>query len=93
MAVHAVRKFISNNIDSHDPKVIVIVDMKHAFISVRRKHVVHTCLDRTPEIAKLAFFTYIKPSSVIALGHSITSSSCVQQGDPIGPLQFALAVD
>ena len=92
-AIHAVRTFITNNIDSSDHKIIVKLDMMNAFNSVRRDHVLRTCLDRTPEIAKLSFLAYSKPSSVIASGHSITSSTDVQQGDPIGPLLFALAVD
>ena len=92
-AVSAVRTFITKNIDSNDHKIIVKLDLMNAFNSVRRDHVLQTCLDRTPEIAKLSFFAYNKPSSVIASGHSITSSTGVQQGDPIGPLLFALAVD
>ena len=92
-AVHAVFKFIINNIDSNDPKIIVKLDTMNAFNSVRRDHVLQTCLDRTPVIDKLSFLAYSKPSSVIASGHSITSSTGVQQRDPIGPLLFALAVD
>ena len=92
-AVHAMRKFISNEIDSHYPKVMVKLDMKNAFNSVRHDHVLQTCLDRILEIAKLAFLVYSKSSSVIASVHSITSSSGVQQGDPIGPLLFTLAID
>ena len=87
------RKFITNKIDSHDPKIIVKLDMINAFNSVRRDHVIQTCLDRKPEIAKLPFLAYSKPTSVIASGHSITSSTVVQQGDTISPLLFALAVD
>ena len=60
---------------------------------ILRDHVLQTSLDRTPEITKLSFLAYSKLSSVIASGHSITSSTGVQQGDPIGPLMFALAVD
>ena len=92
-AVHAVRTFITNNIDSNDHKVIVKLDMMNAFNSVRRDHVLQTCLDRTSEIAKVSFLAYSKPSSVIASGHSITSSTGVQLGDPICPLLFPLAVD
>ena len=92
-AVHAVRTFITNYIDSSDHKIIVKLDMMNAFNSVRRDHVMQTCMNRTPEIAKLSFLAYSKPSSVIASGHSITSSTGVQQGDPIGPLLFAFAVD
>ena len=91
-AVHAVHKFISKKIDSHEPKVIVKLDMKNAFNSVRRNHILLTCLDRTPEIAMLAFLAYSNSSSVIASSHPTTSSLGVQQGDPIGYL-FALAVD
>ena len=92
-AVHAVRTFITNNVDSSDHKIIVKLDMMNAINSVRHDHVLQTCLDRTPEIAKLSFLAYSKPWSVIASGHSITSSTGVQQGDPIGPLLFAHAVD
>ena len=89
-AVHAVRTFITNNIDSSDHKIIVKLDTMN---SVRRDHVLPTCLHRTPEIAKLSFLAYSKPSSVIASGHSTTSSTGVQQGDPIDPHLIALVVD
>ena len=69
------------------------LDMKNAFNFVRRDHVSQTCLERTPMITKLAFLTYSKSSSVTASGHSIISSSDVQQGHPIGSLLFALAMD
>ena len=87
------RTFITNNIDSNDHRIIVKLSTMNAFNSVRRDHVLQTCLDRTPENANLSLLAYCKQSSVIASGHSITSSSSVQQGDPIGPLLFALAVD
>ena len=89
-AVHAVRTFIANNIDSSDHIIIGKLDMMNAFNSVRRDHVLQTCLDRTPEIANLSILAFSKPLSVIDSGHSITSSTGVQQGDPIGPLLLAL---
>ena len=92
-AVHAVRIFITNNVDSNDYEIILKLEKKNAFNSVRHDYVMQTCLDRTPEIAKLSFLAYSKPSSVIASGHSISSSTGVQQGDPICPLMIALAVD
>ena len=79
-AVHAVRKFITDKIDSHDPMVIVKPYMKNAFNSVRRNHVLQTCLDRMPEMAKLAFLAYKKSSLVIASGHPITTPSGAQHG-------------
>ena len=62
-------------------------------LPVRSDHVLQTCLDSTPEIAKLSFIAYSKPSIVTASGHSMTSLTGVQQGYPIGPLLFALIVD
>ena len=89
-AVHAVRTFIANKIDPDDPKIVVKLDMMDAFNSVRRNHVLQTRLDRMPEIARLSFLAYSTPSSVIASGHSMTSSTGVQQGNQIGALLFAL---
>ena len=92
-ALHAVRTFITNNIESNDHKIVTKLDMINAFNSVRRDNVQQTCLDRTPEIAKLSFLADSKTSSVNASDHSITSSTGVKQGDPIGSLLFALSAD
>ena len=82
-AVHAVRKFITNKIDSNDHKIIAKLDTMNTFISVRRDYVLQTCLDRMLEIDKLYFLAYSKSSLVIASGHAITSSTGVQQGDTL----------
>ena len=50
-AVHAVRKSVTNKIDSDDHRIMVKLDMMNAFNLVRRDHVLQTCLDLTPEIA------------------------------------------
>ena len=70
--VHAARILISSKIELDDPNAIVKVDIMSAFNSARHDHVLPTCLDRTPVIAKLAFLVYSKSSSVIVSGHSIT---------------------
>ena len=69
------------------------LNMKNAFNSFRRDHVLLTFMDRMHDIAKLAFVAYSKLSSDFASGQSMTSSSGVQQGDRSGSLHFALAVD
>ena len=91
--VHAARKFITNKNDSVSLKIIVRLDMMNAFSSVRRDHVLQTCQDCTSEIAILFFIAYSTPSSAIASGNSITSSTGVKQAVYIGPLLLALAVD
>ena len=42
---------------------------------------------------RLAYQAYSKPSTLIIGNQSIASASGVQQGDPLGPAAFALAVD
>ena len=74
-AGNTVRRFITNKVHSDDPNIIVKLDMMNAFNSVRRDHVLQTCLDRTPEIARLLFLAYSKPLSVISFYHSIDSSN------------------
>ena len=61
-------------------------DIKKAFNSVPHDYVLQTCQDCTPEIAKLGILAYNKPLSVIAFGHTISSSTGIQLCDPIGPL-------
>ena len=41
----------------------------------------------------LAYQAYSTPSPLIIGGRTIASASGVQQGDPLGPAMFALAVD
>ena len=69
------------------------MDVRNAFNSVRRDHVLEVCKRRCPLVYNLAFLSYGFPSSLLVSGHLIPSSTGVQQGDPLGPLLFALAVD
>ena len=74
-------------------RILVKLDMKNAFNSLRRDHMLEVCHRRAPSIYRFAHLSYSTPSLLVAADSLIPSTSGVQQGDPLGPLLFALAVD
>ena len=90
-ACHAVREYMQQHVD--DDRLLVKLDMRNAFNSVNRAHILETCARRCPEISKLAGLSYGRPSTLLIGNTIISSSTGVQQGDPLGPLLFALSVD
>ena len=72
--------------------VLVKLDMKNAFNTVRRDHFLVVC-SRAPSILRLASTAYATNSHLVIGNETILSETGVQQGDPLGPVLFALAVD
>ena len=91
VAAHAIRLLASSHCINKG--VMVKLDLKNAFNSVRRDHLLEVCRRRAPSIFPLARLAYGSPSSLLVTEKIIPSSTGVQQGDPLGPLLFALAVD
>ena len=91
-AVHAVREFTQ---DSHQQsaRLIVKVDVMNAFNSVRRDVVLRCIKEHCPEAYAMAYQAYSTPTPLLMADHIIMSSTGVQQGDPLGPIAFALAVN
>ena len=90
-AVHALREYIDD--DRSQGHVVVKLDMKNAFNSVRRDRVLEVCYSRAKSLYHLVNMAYGKPTNLLFGDDIIASSTGVQQGDPLGPLLFALAVD
>ena len=68
------------------------VDMKNAFNVVSRQAVVEECATFSPELLPWVSWCYgSHPLLWHPLGQ-ISSESEVQQGDPLGPLLFALVL-
>ena len=63
--------------------------MKNAFNAVSRQAVVEECATFSPEILPWVSWCY---GSHPLLWHPRSSESGVQQGDPLGPLLFALVL-
>ena len=95
-AVHAARAFVeasspeNRGILNH---IMIKLDVCNAFNSVRRDHLLSKIHSRAPSLYPLAWAAYSSSSPLLFDGNLLESASGVQQGDPLGPLAFALAVD
>ena len=78
---------------SHQNRLIVKLDLKNAPNNVRRDHLLRVCSERASPIPRLAHLTYSSPSTGLASGHPICSATGIQQGDPLDPGLFVMAVD
>jgi hypothetical protein len=88
-AIHSIRSYLS---EIPSDFVMVKLDFKNAFNSIRRDAVLKACLEHTPELYPLVFSCYSSCSHLFYDDHILLSQEGVQQGDPLGPLLFCLAV-
>ena len=91
-AAHAVRAFVQSSVVPGN-NVLVKLDMKNTFNTMRRDHFLEVCSSRAPSILCLASTAYATSSHLVIGNETILSETGVQQGDPLGPVLFALAVD
>lgn len=87
--VHAARAFVSSASPCH---ALVKLDLVNAFNSVRRDCIFEMVADRIPEILPFVVSAYETSSSLYHGSLILQSSEGVQQGDPLGPLLFSLAI-
>ena len=93
-AVHAVREFTTIIGESgKNEQVILKLDVKNAYNSVHRSTVLEEIYKRCPEIYPLVWQSYSTTMPLFIGDTVIESQTGVQQGDPLGPLCFALAID
>ncbi|XP_011555023.3 uncharacterized protein LOC105386209 [Plutella xylostella] len=89
-AIHATRSFALSRGNSDD--VIVKVDIRNAFNTVERDTVLSKVLEKIPSLYPFLHQCYSRPSNLF-FGDSLMESRVgVQQGDPLGPLLFSLAI-
>ena len=88
-AVHAARKYLNQ---MEGDKVMVKLDFKNAFNMIRRDCMVHEVSKNCPALLGYVFAAYDVQSLLRFGAHSIASSTGVQQGDPLGLLLFAMAL-
>ena len=71
------------------------VDFRNAFNSISRTHMLEELRHHIPQASSFVEFCYSSrpaPPILRLEHHSITSEAGVQQGDPLGPLLFALTL-
>ena len=83
----------SDRIITKSPSYILArLGIKNAFNSIRRDVLLRKCMINCPVIFKLASLAHGSPTPPMTNGNVIWSASGVQQGEPLGPLLFFIAI-
>ena len=88
-AVHSARTFLHNLQPSH---LILKLDFKNAFNTIRRNKMLLTVKERVPDSYPLDHLAYSVHSSFFFGGDTSKSAEGIQQVDPLGPLLFCLTI-
>ena len=88
-AVHSARIYLDHLPSDH---VMLKIDFKNAFNYVRRDKMLEMVRQCVPEIFPFVYTCYSAPSSLCFHETTLQSAERVQQGDPLGPLLFCLAI-
>ena len=90
-SVHACRAWASQHRSSGN-KAFVKLDFSNAFNCVDRARALGAVRNAFPGLARWTQWCYACPSTLYFGTHEKCSASGVQQGDPLGPLLFAAAI-
>ena len=88
-AVHAARLYLDN---LQPNEVILKLDFKNAFNTIRRDKMLKSVRSLAPELAPFVYSAYSEPSILFWGEQTLMSREGVQQGDPLGPLLFCLTI-
>ena len=86
-----VRQWCERNKDS-EGKLVFVADFENVFNTVDRGRFLREVRHHLFGLARWAEWCYGRPSKLFFEGVVISSEVGVQQGDPVGPLLFALAL-
>ena len=88
-AVHAARIFLENRLPN---QIMLKIDFKNAFNSIRRDVILEEIKEEFPELLPFAASTLSEPTDLSFGEFKILLEEGAQQGDPLGPAYFCLAI-
>ena len=88
-AVHATRRFLANMPPDY---LLVKLDFSNAFNNIHRDAMLSAAAEHVPSIYQFCLSSYEKTTLLKFSSHIILSQEGCQQGDPLGPLLFCLAI-
>ncbi|KAD4385977.1 hypothetical protein E3N88_26146 [Mikania micrantha] len=89
--LHSANRFL-NEFHTDGSLAMLTVDFSNAFNLVSRTSLLHEVRTRCPSISLWVDFLYGQPARLYVGNDHIWSTTGVQQGDPLGPLPFALVL-
>ena len=90
--VHSLASLLNNSSILPESRCVLLVDFSNAFNSIDRGHMFEEARSRIPSISSWLECCYSSQPLLFFGEHTILSCCGVQQGDPLGPLGFALAL-
>lgn len=88
-AAHASRTFVNNLVPG---KAVLKLDFNNAFNSIHRDVILAAVHEKLPQLQRFIKLCYGESSNLCFGDEIIMSEEGAQQGDPIGPLLFCLAI-
>ncbi|XP_026438961.1 uncharacterized protein LOC113337505 [Papaver somniferum] len=89
--LHAVNSLLE--LKGHSDKMLMLlIDFSNAFNMVSRSQLIKEVRLRCPGISRWVEFCYMRPAKLYYDQYILSSALGVQQGDPLGPLLFALTL-
>ena len=93
-AAHAARHFIYgvDHADVEEVTILVKIDIKNAFNTVERPKIFSKLLSKCPQVYSFMHQAYHSPTPLYFGRDKIESQTGLQQGDPMAPISFCLAI-